>query len=70
MFVEAVLWMVRTGSPWGGLPDVFGSVEQRLSPVQPLERQACPERLPWQAVEGAFGTAFSPPWPMTATSNI
>lgn len=25
MFVEAVLWIVRTGSPWGDLPDVFGS---------------------------------------------
>jgi putative transposase len=24
MFVEGVLWIVRTGSPWRGLPEVFG----------------------------------------------
>jgi len=34
MFVEAVLWIVRTGSPWRDLPDVFGpwnSVFRRFS---------------------------------------
>ena len=34
MFVEGVLWIVRTGSPWRDLPDAFGewnSVFRRLS---------------------------------------
>lgn len=25
LFLEAVLWRVRTGSPWRDLPDVFGN---------------------------------------------
>jgi putative transposase len=25
MFVEGVLWLVRTGAPWRDLPEVFGS---------------------------------------------
>lgn len=34
LFVEAVLWIVRTGSPWRDLPDAFGdwnSVFRRFS---------------------------------------
>jgi transposase len=34
MFVEGVLWIVRTGSPWRDLPDAFGdwnSVFRRFS---------------------------------------
>ena len=34
LFVEAVLWIVRTGSPWRDLPDTFGdwnSVFRRFS---------------------------------------
>ena len=34
MFVEAVLWIVRTGSPWRDLPEVFGpwnSIFRRFS---------------------------------------
>ena len=25
MFVEGVLWILRCGAPWRGLPEVFGS---------------------------------------------
>ena len=39
MFVEAVLWIVRTGSPWRDLPRGVWRLEQRVSPLQPMERQ-------------------------------
>ncbi len=38
MFVEAVLWIVRTGSLARSAGRIW-FVEQRLSPVQPVERQ-------------------------------
>ena len=40
MFVEGVLWIVRTGAPWRDLPEVFGEWNSVFSSVQPLE----PER--------------------------
>jgi putative transposase len=37
MFVEAVVWIVRTGSPWRGSARGVRRLEQRLPPFQPLE---------------------------------
>jgi transposase len=40
MFVEGVLWIVRTGSPWRDLPEAFGdwnSVFRRFKPQLRLE---------------------------------
>jgi transposase len=31
MFVEGVLWIVRTGSPWRDLPEAFGNWFRRFS---------------------------------------
>jgi transposase len=45
MFVEAVLWIVRTGSPQRELPELFRCLERHLSPVQPLKRQALAPHL-------------------------
>jgi transposase len=39
MFVEGVLWIVRTGAPWRDLPEVFGSWNSAFRPLQPVERQ-------------------------------
>ena len=40
MFVEGVLWIVRTGSPWRDLPEAFGE-EQRVPALQSMEHQGC-----------------------------
>ncbi len=38
MFVEGVLWIVRTGSPWRDLPEVFGEWKKRVPALQPMEQ--------------------------------
>ena len=40
MFVEGVLWIVRTGSPWRDLPEVR-RLEQRVPALQSMEHQGC-----------------------------
>ena len=40
MFVEGVLWIVRTGSPWRDLPEVFGDWNS-VFPLQSMEHQRC-----------------------------
>src|SRR5215217_2334314 len=39
MFVEGVLWIVRTGSPWRDLPEVFGEWNSVFRRFQPMERE-------------------------------
>jgi len=40
MFVEGVLWIVRTGSPWRDLPEVFGDWNS-VPALQSMEHQGC-----------------------------
>ena len=41
MFVEGVLWIVRTGSPWRDLPGGVWRLEQCVPALQPMEHQRC-----------------------------
>jgi len=36
LFVEAVLWIARTGSPWRDLPERFGHWHRVYGTLQPL----------------------------------
>ena len=36
MFIEAVLWIARTGSPWAGFTQGIWQMEQRVPALPPL----------------------------------
>jgi transposase len=40
MFVEGVLWIVGTGSPWRDLPEAFRDWNS-VFPLQSMEHQGC-----------------------------
>ena len=57
LFVEAVLWIIRTGSPWRDLPDDVGHwVECMFVTIVGLQR--------------VYGSVYLKRWPMTQTLNI
>ena len=39
LFVDAVLWIARTSSPWRDLPDAFGNWKQRVRALFPLGQE-------------------------------
>ncbi|MEA3150953.1 MAG: hypothetical protein QOD56_1892 [Gammaproteobacteria bacterium] len=41
LFVEAVLWIARTGSPWRDLPESFGKLEHGLQALPRLGEGRC-----------------------------
>ena len=41
MFVEGVLWIVRTGSPWRDPSGGVWRLEQRVPALQSMEHQGC-----------------------------
>ena len=51
LFVEAVLWIARTGSPWRDLPEHFGHWNSTYSRYSDWMRAGVFERL-FQAVSG------------------
>ena len=42
MFVEGVLWIVRTGAPWRDLPEVFGQRRHGRHPQPPVAARKHP----------------------------
>jgi putative transposase len=62
MFVEGVLWIVRTGSPWRDLPEAFGDWNSVFRALQSMEHQGClVADLRFTLTAGQKGDARKPP---------